>query len=147
MLIYFDMCSLQRPLDDKGQLRVAVEAEAVLGLLVLCESGQAELLSSDVLKYETERNPHPLRKAFALGVLAKARQFVPFSPEVESRAQALSQAGLKPLDALHVASAAAAGADYFCTCDDRLLRRARAALSGPPKAVSPVELIAEVGSS
>ena len=33
MKVYFDMCSLQRPLDDKSQLRVLVEAQAVLGLL------------------------------------------------------------------------------------------------------------------
>ena len=30
MKIYLDMCSLQRPLDTKTQLRIAVEAEAVL---------------------------------------------------------------------------------------------------------------------
>jgi hypothetical protein len=72
---------------------------------------------------------------------------VRFSSEIESRAQALTQAGLKPLDALRVASAVVAGADYFCTCDDRLLKRARVTLSGQSKVVSPVELIAEVGSS
>ena len=30
MLLYLDLCSLQRPLDDKTQLRIALEAEAVL---------------------------------------------------------------------------------------------------------------------
>lgn len=147
MQIYFDMCSLQRPLDDRSQLRVALEAEAVLGLLALCELGKAELVSSDALEYETGRNPNPLRKAYALGVLGKARQVVRLTPEIEAQAQVLNQAGLKPLDALHVAFASAAGADYFCTCDDRLLKRARAAFPGAPKVVSPVELIAEVGSS
>ncbi len=57
----------------------------------------------------------------------------------------LNQAGFKPLDALHFACAVESGADYFCTCDDRLLKRARAAHSGPPKVVSPLERIAEIG--
>jgi hypothetical protein len=49
MRIDFDMCSLQRPLDDKSQLRVHLEAEALLGIIEFCESGQAELVSSDAL--------------------------------------------------------------------------------------------------
>lgn len=145
MRIYLDMCSLQRPLDDKIQLRMLVEADAVLGIIALCESGQAELVSSVALDYEIERNPYPLRKAYALRALGKASRFVPLSPEVERRAQALNQAGIKPLDALHLACAVEAGADYFCTCDDRFLKRARSLYTGPPKVVSPLELIAEVG--
>lgn len=37
MTIYFDTGSLQRPLDDKSQLRIALEAEAILGLITLVE--------------------------------------------------------------------------------------------------------------
>ena len=36
------MCSLQRPLDTKTHLRISVEAEAILGVLALCESGEAD---------------------------------------------------------------------------------------------------------
>jgi predicted nucleic acid-binding protein len=145
MLIYLDMCCLQRPLDDKSQLRVMLEAEAVLGVLALCQSGQATFVCSDALEYEAARNPHPARKAYALNVCGKAGRLVRLSQAVEQRAQAFHQAGLKPLDALHLAFAVEAGADYFCTCDDRLLRRARAAHPGPPKVVSPLELISEIG--
>jgi hypothetical protein len=42
MRIYFDMCSLQRPLDTKTQIRVAVEAEAILNVIALWEAGQFE---------------------------------------------------------------------------------------------------------
>ena len=145
MLIYLDMCSLQRPLDDKVQLRVLVETEAVLGIIALCESGQAVLVSSAALEYETGRNSNPVRKAHALGILGKAGRFVRLSPAVEQRAQSLNQAGLKPLDALHLACAVEAGVDYFCTCDDRLLKRARTIHTGPPKIVSPLELVTEIG--
>lgn len=57
MKIYLDMCSIQRPLDTKPQPRIAVEAEAILGIPALCEAGQVELMSSDMLLFELGRNP------------------------------------------------------------------------------------------
>ena len=95
MRLYLDMCSLQRPLDDKAQLRIALEAEAVLGILGLCQSGEAQLLSSDALEYEAARNPHPLRKAHTEEVLARAVQVIRVSDEVERRARVYIEAGLK----------------------------------------------------
>ena len=144
MQIYLDMCSIQRPLDTKTQLRIAVEAEAILGIIALCEAGQIDLMASDALVFETEQHPHPVRKRHALGVLAKATVFVQTDRRVEERARAFHALGLKPLDALHLASAVEAQADYFCTCDDRLLRRAQTADTLQTKVVSPLEFIAEV---
>lgn len=145
MRIYLDMCSLQRPLDDRSQLRVRLEAEAVPGIIAFCESGQAELVSSAALDFETRRNPHPIRKAHALSILAKAPHTVGLTSDVEQRARAFTQVGLKPLDTLHLSCAVEAGADYVCTCDDRLLKRARAAHTGTPKVISPLDLITELG--
>ena len=127
MKVYLDMCSIQRPFDTKIQLRIVVEAEAIVGIIALCESGQIDLMASDALVFETERNPHPIRKRHALEVLAKATLFVQTDRRVEERARTFHTLGIKPLDALHLASAVEAQADYFCTCDDRLLRRARTA--------------------
>jgi predicted nucleic acid-binding protein len=79
-------------------------------------------------------------------VLSHARRFVELSPEVEERARAYNEAGLKPLDALHLSCAVEAGADYLCTCDDRFLKRARTVHSGPSKVVNPLELIREIGA-
>ena len=31
MLVYFDTCAIQRPLDDPAQIRVRLEADAVVG--------------------------------------------------------------------------------------------------------------------
>jgi hypothetical protein len=45
MKIYLDNCSLQRPLDDKTQIRIALEAEAILSVLALCEAGGLELIN------------------------------------------------------------------------------------------------------
>ncbi len=89
MRVYLDMCSIQRPLDDRSQLRVHVEAEAVLGILALCESGEAELLSSDALEYESGRNPYPFRRRFAEEVLSRAKHSVGATMAVEQQARRL----------------------------------------------------------
>ena len=88
MLIYLDLCSIQRPLDDQTQLRIRVETAAVLGILALSRSGQVQLLSSDALLYETVQNPYADRQAQALGVLDIAVRTVRLSSAVELTAQA-----------------------------------------------------------
>jgi len=62
MKIYLDNCSLQRPLDNKTQIRIAMEAEAILGVLEMVENGELELVSSDVLIYEINKTPRKERK-------------------------------------------------------------------------------------
>ncbi len=145
MLIYLDMCSLQRPFDATDQPRVRAEAEAVLGIIALCEAGGAEILSSFALEYENDRNPFPPKRDQTSRALAIAARFIESSPEVERRALVYRQAGLKSLDETHPACAVEAGADYFCTCDDRLLKRSPTILAGSPKVVTPSELIEEIG--
>jgi predicted nucleic acid-binding protein len=51
---------------------------------------------------------------------------------------------IRPLDALHLAVASWAKADYCCTCDDKLLRKSRRLTGLGVKVRSPLELIAEV---
>ncbi len=144
MTIYFDMCCLQRPLDDKSHLRVLVEAQAVLGVLALCELGIAELISSDAIIFETERCPDAFRRDFASQAIAKATRFIKTNDRVKLLAQSYIEGGVKPLDALHLASAVEAGADYFCTCDDRFLRKSRSMQTGRTTVVSPLELTTEL---
>jgi hypothetical protein len=145
VLLYLDLCVLQKPHDDQAQVRVRLEAVAVLGLMEFCRAGGAGLASSDALAYEASRNPHPVRRSHAEAVLAGATVRQPLTPAVEARANDLAAAGLRPLDALQLASAEAVGATYFCTCDDQLLRRGRALAVAPLRVVSPVELTTELG--
>ena len=144
MKIYLDTCSLHRPLDDKSQPRIALEAEAILAILSLCEREQLTLVSSEVLTFEVDRNPHPQRKAFATEVLARAKHTIIVSEVVEERAKTLEQDGFKALDELHLASAEAESVDYFCTCDDRFFKKAKARTDITVWVVSPLELAQEV---
>ena len=60
--IYLDNCSLQRPHDDQSQVRVQLEAQAILAVITLFEQGKIELLSSESLYFEAERTPKPKRR-------------------------------------------------------------------------------------
>lgn len=144
MKVYLDRCSIQRPLDLQDDVRVATEAQAILGVLRLCESERVTLIASDALLFELEKNPHPVRKDYAARVLSTARAVTATDEHVEARARQFAATGMKPLDALHLASAVAAEADFFCSCDDRLLKRARKAKTGRTRVVSPLELVTEV---
>jgi len=144
MRLFLDMCSIQRPLDDRTQPRIAVEAEAVLIVLSLCEKGSIELVVSRSLQFEMERNPHPLRKEYAAHVLGKGTVFIERTTDVDERTRQLHKAGIKPLDAAHLAAAVQAKVDFFCTCDDRLLRRARTIDTLGTQVVTPLQLVAEM---
>jgi hypothetical protein len=74
--VYLDTCSLQRPLDSKTQIRIILEAEAILGILTLCEMNKIELVSSDALVFEIERNTNLTRKDYEIEVLSKAKLFI-----------------------------------------------------------------------
>ena len=144
MKIYLDTCSLQRPLDNKTQIRVALEGEAILGVLSLCKQGSVEIISSDALIFEAERNLNLARTEYVLAALLGAKTFITINKKVEKRARELNDSGFDPLDALHLASTEEAHADYFCTCDDKLLKRARAFSGFKIKVVSPIELAEEI---
>jgi predicted nucleic acid-binding protein len=144
MNVYLDTCSLHRPLDNKGQVRIALEAEAILAILAMCEAGVAKLISSEVLEYEVEQNPYPQRKAFVYEVLAGTTRKVELTDTIEQRANSLEARGFKAIDALHLASAEEGHAKFFCTCDDRLLRKAKTQADLKTSVVSPLELAREM---
>jgi len=142
--IYLDLCAIQRPLDTPNQVRIVLESEAVLGLIAYCDSGQANILSSEALLYEGEQSSLSVRREHTLAVLAKANEVIEVTEKEKNRAAKFLQFGIKPLDALHLALAEAGKADYFCTCDDRLLRSAKKIKDLSVKVVNPVDLVQEI---
>ena len=144
MKIYLDSCSLQRPFDDKGQIRIVLEAEAILYVIALCEANQLELLSSEVLIFETKRIPNIIRRENVFEILKLAQKVIMLNDDIENHAKKLIKTGLKPLDALHLAAASHESADFFCTSDDKFLKKAKGIEGINTVAVSPLELIGEV---
>ena len=144
MKIYLDLCAIQRPLDTPDHVRIVLESEAVLGIIAFCDNGQVEILSSEALLYEGEQSSLPTRKEHTLAILEKAKSIINVAKKETLRAEKLMYFGLKPLDALHLALAETGKADYFCTCDDKLLRNAKKVGDLMVKVINPVDLIQEI---
>ena len=123
MLLYLDNSVLNRPFDDQRQPRVWLETLSFSLTLTLIESGEATLVRSPIHNLENDRNPFPLRQQWVEKCLRWAAITISFDSAIKTRAQFHEQNGLKPLDALHLASAESAATDRFLTCDDRLIRR------------------------
>lgn len=143
MKIYLDTCSLQRPFDAKDQVRILLEAEAVLGILSYVEQKKVILISSDALVYEIENIPGALRRYNSKSILNLAETYIKVNSKIEKRAGQLISLGIMPLDALHLSMAESPGADYFCTCDDKLVSKAKRFLV-KTKIITPIELIGEI---
>ena len=125
MLIYLDVCCLNRPFDDQTQERIRLEAEAVLLILERCQAGTWQLLGSEAVDYEVSRIPDPERRRKVLHLASIAGIKQPVTESVQARAEELEHLGFKALDALHIACAEAGGAEVLLTTDDRVLAKAK----------------------
>ena len=123
MLIYLDICCFNRPFDDQSDLIVRLQTEAKLYVQEMIRGGSLSLIWSSVMELENAANPDMNRK-LAVGEWKKIGFVdVPVSRRVEGIADTLALIGVKPMDALHVACAIEAEAEYFLTTDKALLRK------------------------
>ena len=141
MRVYLDTSVYNRLYDDQSQARIYLETQAVLIILNLIESRQIESVNSSVLIYETKKNPFPIKRQAIELYLKKATLKQTVSETIRQRAKQLETEGIKPIDALHVASFEASNSDYFITCDKRLLNRCQG-LAIP--AINPIDFIEEL---
>lgn len=139
-LVYLDNCALQRPLDDRSQFRVRIEADAITAFLDAVLLGNVELASSAALRAESSLVRQVSRRDFIERVLALAAKVAPPITASQTWVQEYQNAGIKPFDALHLASAVAVGADYLCTTDDTFLRRAQGVNTEGTSVVGAIEL-------
>lgn len=116
----------------------------MLAVLGLVESGKLELISSEALEFEINRMPDTERQVQAKRVLTLASRTLELVDEIQDHAQALNGMGIKPFDALHLAFASWARVDFFCSCDDKLLKKARKLDSLNTAIVTPLQLLMEV---
>lgn len=123
MKIYLDTSVYNRAFDDQTQPRIWLETLALALILQLVEAGEGTLINSVVLEFENSRNPFSLRQDWMTRCLGQAKIYQRVNESIRERAETLEKHGLKAMDALHIACAETASADYFITCDDRLLKK------------------------
>lgn len=137
MKLYLDNSVLNRPYDDQKQPRIWLETLCFMLILQLVEREEAKLVRSTFHTLENDQSPTMDRRRWVDACLDLAGHSVQTTDAMRQRAGSLAQAGLQPLDAAHLAAAESAAADFFVTCDDRLIRRYR----GPLRVLTPSELI------
>ena len=123
--IYLDTSVFNRPFDDQSQTRIRLEAEAFLSILEKAVSGAVVIIGSSPLLYENSRNPFAERRERVSSYLGIASETVLMSESIRKKAVSLERAGFEPIDALHLACAEAGGVEYFITCDDNIIKKAR----------------------
>jgi len=142
MKLYLDNCMFNRPFDDQSHINILLEAETKLNIQENIRSGLYQLVWSYILDYENEKNPFRERRE----QIGKWKKYASVDIAEEdgliNLAGLLHQQGLKNMDALHVACAITARADYFLTTDKGILKKADAILGIPVK--NPIDFIREV---
>lgn len=142
MRVYLDNCCYNRPFDDQGQLRVRLETEAKLHVQGLMHSGAIEYAWSDVLDYELAQSPYQEQSADILAWKGRATVDVALDPGlIERGAQIETESGVKPMDALHLACAEAAGCDWFLTTDRGILKKRKNL--GRLRIANPIDFVLE----
>ena len=79
-----------------------------------------------------------------LTILALAAERLHTTDSTVATAESLAQRGVSAIDAVHLALASEAKADFFATCDDRLLSKGQAATNLGCKVISALGLVSEV---
>ena len=127
MRIYFDCCCLNRPYDDLSNNKVRMECEAVLSIIDNCKTNDWSYFSSDVLLDEILETTDNDKREKVLLLYHAAAEHIGFTETIFSRAKELEQFNVKSFDALHIASAEAAGVDVLLTTDRKLVNAAKRA--------------------
>lgn len=142
--IYLDTSVYNRPFDDQSQARIRLEAEAFLSILEKTMAGAVSIISSSVLAYENSLSPFSERKERVSNYIELASRTVKMTDAIRKRAIALEAAGFDSLDAMHLACAESGGAEYFVTCDDTIIKKARKEGNAVSLSVcSPLEFLVE----
>lgn len=142
MFIYLDTNVYCRPLDDRNQPRINLEAEACLNILRAIENKKIQCVSSDILRVEIY-HADPIKKIYTIPYLAFCTRHIKEDNKLKSIAINLQRKySLKSRDALHLASAIGGKAEYLITCDDEFLKKSTSIRE--IKVLNPIEFLKEI---
>jgi predicted nucleic acid-binding protein len=135
--IYLDNCCYNRPYDDQTNLKVSLQTQAKLKIQAEAINGECSLVWSFILEYENNQNPFEFKRNEINDWKEIAEENILKNDEITETANSLKSKGLRTKDALHIACAAYAKADYFITTDDKLLNKKLDII----KVISPIDYI------
>ena len=131
-----------RPFDNQTDFKILLESEAKLKIQEHIRFGLYELVWSYILDYENSKNPFRERRE-QIGKWKKyANVDIEAQDSVIQLSKSLNQLGLKNFDALHIACAITAKADYFLTTDKGILKKSQ--MVSDIQIKDPIDFIREV---
>jgi len=123
--LYLDVCTLCRPFDDQHRMRIRLETDSYFLLMQAIRDETCELLYSKVHEKEILAINNMLERTEIIETIYQnGKRCNGNIQAIRKRADVLVNAGLGIADAAHVAFAEA-NADYFISCDDRLIKRSK----------------------
>jgi predicted nucleic acid-binding protein len=143
MSIYLDMNVYNRPFDDQSQVRIRLETIAIFSILQKIKNKKLKLIWSFMIEYENSLNPYDdVRQEIEMAASLAFKNITP-DETILSAAKELESKGVKPRDSIHLACALKGKAEYFLTCDDKLIKRA-SALNMNIKIINPLRFIEDM---
>ncbi|MBI4654426.1 MAG: PIN domain-containing protein [Nitrospirae bacterium] len=125
MKLYLDLCVYNRPFDEQRQARIVIETLEFILLLSKAIKKEITIVSSFTLEDENSHNPYTDRKDIISDLLELSSTYVDYDEDLEKRAKEIEKFGIMGIDALHIACAENAKADFFVTCDDILVKKCK----------------------
>ena len=141
MRVYLDNCCYNRPFDEQSQLKIRLETVTKLAVQLMMATGVVQYVWSKTLDYEISFNPFEKRRAAITWWKAGAAEYVETTEELILRGEQIETMGVKPKDALHLASAEKAKCDFFLTTDRGILKKVKTL--GQMRILNPVQFISE----
>ena len=141
MRVYLDNCCYNRPFDEQSQLKVRLETVTKLAVQLMMATGVVQYVWSKTLDYEISFNPFEKRRVAIKWWKAGATEYVETTEELVLRGEQIEAMGVKPKDALHLASAEKANCDFFLTTDRGILNKVKTL--GQMRILNPVQFISE----
>ena len=123
--LYLDMNIYNRPFDDQSQVRIRLETIATYAILKTIKEKRFTLLWSFMLEFENSLNPYEDIKMEIGMASSLALEYIDMAEDILITAKELELKEIKPRDAMHLACAIKGSADFFLTCDDKLIKKAR----------------------
>ncbi len=142
-IIYLDFNCFQRGFDDPHQTRIRMEALACEWIFVQAEEHNFQLAWSFMHDDENEFCPFLERQIEALRLSDICKVKIKPHDDIYNKAKTFQKNGkLSSKDSIHLAAASYIKADYFLTCDDQLIKRAKR-LDIQIKIINPVDYVRE----
>lgn len=123
-LVYIDVCALSRPFDEQEYIRIRLETEIAVNLILSkVREGIFKMIVSPVHIKEIDDIPDMIERIELHTILNRLGDPLKGNKmKIRTRAEELIVSGFDIADAVHVACAEMAGAS-FISCDARLIRK------------------------